>query len=184
MGSAETDRVDTYRRVLLVGFMGSGKTAVGEALAARLGWRFVDFDREIEAECGKDIPAIFRDHGESYFRDVESAVAERCLGLERVVLASGGGWPTRAGRMRCLPPGTLSVWLKVSAREAVSRVERDGPTRPLLERQDPLARMQELLEAREEWYALADVTVSTDDREPQSLAQEIGKHVSKADSSS
>ena len=103
------------RRVLLVGFMGSGKTQVGQALARRLGWQFRDFDQEVRFRVGLPIPEIFRQHGEARFREMEAAVGAELLKEEDVVLASGGGWPAGPTRMEALPPGTLSVWLKVTA---------------------------------------------------------------------
>jgi len=178
MESGESRRALTFDRVLLVGFMCSGKTAVGEALADRLGWHFIDFDREVEVECGLDVRSIFREHGEPYFRKIESAVAARCLEMTGAVLASGGGWPAYAGRMEHLPPRTISIWLQVAPGEAVRRAGKEGPTRPLLQVVDPVARSEELLGAREKWYALADVALRTDDREPAALAEEIAKHVS------
>lgn len=178
MASADISGSAHFDRVLLVGFMGSGKTAVGEALALRLGWRFIDFDREVEIECGRDVASIFRDQGESYFREVESAVGARCLGVMGAVLATGGGWPVHPGYMENLPPRTFSVWLQVTAGEAVRRIGLDGPTRPLLEVADPVARADELMRDREEWYAQASMALTTDDREPAVLAAEIAKYVS------
>ncbi len=178
MGSVELSGSTPFDRVLLVGFMGSGKTAVGQALATRLGWRFIDFDREIEMQCGRDVTSIFREQGESYFREVESAVGTRCLEVTRAVLASGGGWPTHPGHMEDLPPRTFSVWLQVTAGEAVRRMRLDGPTRPLLQVADPVGRAEELMRDRKKWYAQASVALTTDDREPTALAGEIAKYVS------
>ena len=150
---------------------------VGQALATHLGWRFIDFDREIEVECGRDVASIFRDRGESYFRAVESEVGARCMDVEGAVLASGGGWPTHAGHMEGLPSRTLSVWLQVTAGEAVRRIGLDGPTRPLLEDPNPVGRADELMRAREKWYAKANMALMTDDQEPTALAGEIAKYV-------
>lgn len=178
MGSAELSGSAPFDRVLLVGFMGSGKTAVGQALARRLGWRFIDFDREIEVQCGSDVTSIFRDRGEAYFRTVESEVGRRCLEVTGAVLASGGGWAAHAGHMECLEARTFSVWLQVTAGEAVRRVALDGPTRPLLRGADPVGRADELMRDRKKWYALASMALTTDDREPTALAGEIAKYVS------
>ena len=79
-------------RVVLVGFMGAGKSTVGREVAAKLGWRFLDLDSEIETEAGAAISEIFDRFGESHFRRLESDVGQRALSLHHVVVATGGGW--------------------------------------------------------------------------------------------
>jgi len=164
---------DSFRRVILVGFMGSGKTQVGKALASRLGWLFRDFDQEIEARLGLPIPEIFRQHGEGFFREMEVLVGSELLGQEGVVLASGGGWPVVQGRMEGLPAGTLSVWLEVSAEEAVRRTRTEGSARPLLAVPDPVSRARELLQNRTAWYARARLAVDSEAAMPEDLARHI-----------
>lgn len=163
------------RRILLVGFMGSGKTLVGQALSRRLGWEFRDFDQEIRTRVGLPIPEIFRQHGEAWFREMEVELGSRLLREEGVVLASGGGWASREGWLEELPSGTLSVWLKVSAEEAVRRVREEGPTRPLLAVPDPLAEARKLLAAREMRYREADLAVESEGAGPEILARQIEK---------
>jgi len=170
MESAEPSPV---RRVLLVGFMASGKTSVGRALARRLGWTFRDFDAEIEAEAGCPVPEIFRRLGEARFRELEGEVGRRLLGEDEVVLAAGGGWPVRDRRMERLPPGTFSVWLRVSPEEAVRRVRNDATVRPLLEGADPLTRARSLLEARTPHYRKAERTLDAEAAPPEGLARTI-----------
>ena len=82
-------------RVLLVGFMASGKTSVGKELASRLGWDFEDFDTAIEARTGKSVSQIFSEDGENEFRRLECGVAEELLARRNTVVASGGGWPAQ-----------------------------------------------------------------------------------------
>jgi shikimate kinase len=159
--------------VLLVGFMGSGKTLVGQALADRLGWSFRDFDQEIKVRLGLPIPEIFRQHGEGRFREVEEEVGKDLLRNTRCVLASGGGWPAALGRMEALPPGTFSVWLKVTAEEAIRRIRTEGPTRPLLAVRDPVARARDLLESRDPYYAEAQICLDSMGGTPEGLAEEI-----------
>ena len=162
-----------FDRILLVGFMGSGKTRVGQALAKLLGWRFRDFDQEISARVGLPIPEIFRQHGEALFREMEERVGAQLL-LERdVVLASGGGWPAALGRMEGLGPTTLSVWLQVTAEEAIRRVRKEGPTRPLLAVSDPVSRAKTLLKDREPFYERAQVAIDSTAAGPEELARII-----------
>ncbi|MGD2045475.1 MAG: shikimate kinase [Gemmatimonadota bacterium] len=150
-------------RVLLVGFMGSGKSSVGRAVAERLGWRFVDFDDEIVAEAGTSIPDIFRGKGEPHFRELENRVARRLLAEKGVVLGSGGGWGAVPGRMSSeVPEGTASFWLRVSAPTAVKRAAGEPGARPLLAGPDPLEEASRLLSERERFYAEAQWTVDTE----------------------
>jgi len=172
------------RRVLLVGFMGSGKTVVGQALARMLGWAFRDFDQEISAQVGLPIPEIFRQHGEGFFREVEGQVGADLLREERVVLASGGGWPAARGRLDALPRGTLAVWLKVEPEEAVRRVRGDAPDRPLLAVPDPVGQARDLLARREAHYARAHVGLDTMGLGPEALACTIETFVNEGRSGS
>ncbi|HSH74355.1 MAG TPA: shikimate kinase [Longimicrobiales bacterium] len=150
------------QRVLLVGFMGSGKTSVGRELADRLGWRFVDFDEAVEAELGATVPEVFERQGEARFREVEARVAGRLLRERRVVLGSGGGWAAVPGRLADVPPGTAAFWLKVSPEEAIRRVGREPGKRPLLDRPDALDEARRLLGERSMLYAEAHWTVDTE----------------------
>jgi shikimate kinase len=149
-------------RVLLIGFMGSGKTSVGRQVADALGWRFIDFDDAIEAEEGASIAQIFAKVGEPAFRAMEERVARRLLDGRRVVLASGGGWAAAPGRVRSVPAGTASFWLRVSPEEAVRRVGATAGTRPLLAKADPLAEARRLVEWRTPFYMEAGWTVDTE----------------------
>jgi shikimate kinase len=150
-------------RVLLVGFMGSGKTSVGRLLAERLGWRFIDFDEAIEAEAGVPVAEIFARGGEARFRSLEAGVAERLLTERHVVLGSGGGWAAAApGRLARVPAGTATFWLEVSPAEAVRRARSQPGVRPLLDRPDPLAAAEALLSERAPRYGEARWTVDTD----------------------
>jgi len=160
-------------RVLLIGFMGSGKTSVGRRVAKALGWRFVDFDDAIQAEAGATVTEIFASRGEPEFRALEARVAERLLGDRRVVLASGGGWAAAApGRVRAVPPGTATVWLRVSPEEAVQRAGRSG-TRPLLARPDALEEAGRLIAQRHPYYEEARWTVDTERSSVEDVAARV-----------
>ena len=160
------------RRLLLVGFMGSGKSTVGPILAEALSWRFVDFDDRIEAEEGRSVRRIFAEDGEPHFREVEERIARSLLAERDVVLGSGGGWAAVPGRLRALPSGTLSVWLRVSPEVAVARAGSGG-ARPLLAGPDALGRARELLAARAPIYAEAAHEVDTDGRTPLDVGRTI-----------
>ena len=161
------------RRVLLVGFMGSGKSSVGRALARELDWRFVDFDDVVVREEGRSVQEIFRAMGEAHFRRAEERVGDRLLGEEQVVLASGGGWAAAPGRVDAVPPGTETVWLKVSHQEAVRRVAAESGERPLLAATDPGGTAARLLAERERYYARAGSVVDTDGRSVEDVTGEV-----------
>jgi shikimate kinase len=152
----------TIRRVLLIGFMGAGKTTVGSALAGALAWRFFDFDDEVERRAGATVADLFARHGEEGFRELEAEAAAELLTRTEVVLGSGGGWAAEPGRVRDVPEGTLVVWLEVSPEEAVRRSASDAGRRPLLAGPDPLRRAQDLLARRAPRYAEAAWRVDTE----------------------
>lgn len=151
-------------RVVLVGFMGAGKTTVGRSLARRLGWRFVDVDTVVAERAGRAIDEIFRTHGEGVFRLLEAEAATDALGEAHVVVATGGGWAAQEGALESLPSGCVSVWLEVGASEAVRRAEGDASVRPLLAVEDPLENASRLLSGRRLFYRRADVRVDTEGR--------------------
>lgn len=160
-------------RILLVGFMASGKSAVGRELARLLGWRFVDFDVEIRRRTGREIADIFDRGGEREFRAVEARVARRLLRRDRAVLASGGGWAAQPGHMEGVAADTLSVWLKVTAETAVARARRQGVDRPLLNVPRPVEHCRRLLARREPYYRLARLTLDSDHVSVAALADRI-----------
>jgi shikimate kinase len=100
-------------RIVLAGFMGSGKTTVGRLLAEQLGWRFVDLDEEVERREGRTVPAIFAESGEAHFRHLEASALVSLLGQRRVVIALGGGAPEELGNRLLLEqtPRTAVVYL-------------------------------------------------------------------------
>ncbi len=124
----------TPSRIVLTGFMGSGKSTVGPLIAARLGWQFVDVDNVIEAEAGATIVNIFARHGESAFRDREHATIARLATGEGLVLALGGGAIEREDTRNLLlnSPNTLLVHLEVELNTTLDRCRGTENTRPVL----------------------------------------------------
>jgi shikimate kinase len=161
------------QRVVLVGMMCSGKSAVGAALAQRLAWTHLDLDREIERAAGRTVREIFATDGEAAFRRMEAEATARVAQRTDVVLSPGGGWMTNPELLDALGPGTLCVWLRVSPEEAVRRSAAAPGERPLLAGADPLAAIRGLLADRERFYARADFELLTDGRSVGGLAEEI-----------
>ena len=163
--------------IFLVGPMGSGKTTVGRALARRIGYRFIDSDREIEERCGVDIPTIFEYEGETGFRDREARMIDELTQLDGVVLATGGGAILRSENQHCLSTRGHVVLLSVDIAEQIRRVGRD-PHRPLLNTPDPEARLRHLMEERAPIYAsVADIEMRTDARRMQHVVARIIRHL-------
>ena len=151
-----------YERVLLVGFMGAGKTSVGRRLADALGWRFVDFDDAVEAMAGASVREIFEAHGEAHFRELEDRVASRLLPETGVVLGAGGGWAAVPRRLETVPVGTATVWLDVGLETALGRAAGQPGARPLLEGPDARDRAAHLMRERRRFYAAARWRVDTE----------------------
>ena len=165
-----TSSPQPIERVVLLGFMAAGKTAVGAELARRLGWEHLDLDREIERREGRAVAAIFAAEGEGRFRELEARATAELASRGRVVVSPGGGWITGAGNLEALGPGTLVVWLRVSPEEAVRRAAAAPGERPLLAGPDPLEAARRLLDARAPLYARAGVHVDTEGRSPGEVA--------------
>ena len=161
------------RRVVLLGYMCSGKSTVGAALARRLEWGFLDFDVEIEHREGQTVKAIVDAAGPDRLRAMEAALTEEAAATERVVLAPGGGWITQPEMLEVLGPGTLSVWLRVSPEETVRRLHADTIDRPFRDQPDAPERVARMLAEREPLYRLADLAVPVDLRTPEEIAFEI-----------
>lgn len=167
--------------IFLVGPMGSGKSTVGRALARKIGYRFIDSDREIEARCGVDIPTIFDYEGEAGFRDRESRVIDELTRLPGLVLATGGGSVLREENRSHLMTRGHVVLLQVDIKEQLRRVGSDS-NRPLLQSDDPRARLKALMEEREPIYkSVADVGISTDSRRMYHVITRILRHLKQAD---
>ena len=149
------------KTVVMVGMMGAGKTAVGRALAARLGAPFLDSDAEIEIAANMTVPEIFLRDGEPFFRDKETKVIRRLLSEERCVLSTGGGAFLAAGNREMISRRGVSVWLKADIDVLWNRVKHKN-TRPLLRTDDPRATLDQLYDARVPLYAEADLTVVSD----------------------
>jgi shikimate kinase len=160
-------------RVVLVGFMGAGKTTVGRELASLLGWTFVDLDAEIEARAGRSVAAIFDADGEEAFRALEQAAAREVMRRPRVVIAAGGGAFAQPATRAVLAAGALTVWLRCGLPALLARIPDDG-SRPLGRNR---ATIGALLRQREPVYRLAELTVDTTDGAPGDAARAIARAI-------
>jgi shikimate kinase len=161
------------RNIFLIGPMGSGKTAVGRHLARLLQYTFHDSDADIEAKTGVDIPFIFEKEGEAGFRIRERESIDRLTRLESIVLATGGGAVIDPANRAALAERGVVVYLATSVNQQIERT-RHARHRPLLHDTDPEQRLKELMGRRAVLYAeIADLTIKTDGRRVQLVAEEI-----------
>jgi shikimate kinase len=168
------------RNIFLIGPMGSGKSAVGRHLARLFRFTFHDSDADIEAKTGVDIAYIFEKEGEVGFRLRERESIERLTRLDGVVLATGGGAVIDAENRRVLAERGAVVYLETSIDQQLERT-RHGRHRPLLNDTDPEQKLKELMQRRAVLYSeIADLTVSTDGRRVQLVAEEISLALRRA----
>ena len=179
MNSSETPN---NHRVVLIGFMGSGKSAVGRRLASLLDWHYLDTDAEIERVAGRTIAELFADEGEAAFRVRETALLialtrQNVGGTGGTVFSTGGGTPLRPENAPLLKGLGTVVWLKASVEASLARLGPDVRSRPLLAGaiDNPHPLIQSLLAAREPRYAaLADYTLDTSDSSgPDDAAEQL-----------
>ncbi|WP_438446697.1 shikimate kinase [Gorillibacterium sp. sgz5001074] len=149
-----------YRNVILVGFMGTGKTTVGRLLADELGWTFKDSDAEVEERAGMAIREIFAEQGEERFRELETEALRILLAGEKRVVSTGGGAVLREENRRLMAEGGLVVALNAGEAAIIARVSGD-PNRPLLQG-DVEQRVRTLMEARREAYRFAPLQIDTE----------------------
>ena len=170
----------TKRNIFLIGPMGSGKTAVGRQLARLFHYTFHDSDADIEAKTGVDIPFIFEKEGEVGFRLRERESIDRLTQLDSIVLATGGGAVIDPANRRVLAERGVVVYLATSVNQQIERT-RHGRHRPLLQDADPAQTLKDLMTGRAILYAeIADLTVSTDGRRVQLVAEEIHQELRRA----
>ncbi len=166
--------------IALIGFMGVGKTAVGKALAKRLGKEFVELDTLIERQAGKTIPAIFREDGETAFRELEIEITGEVSRKKNAVIACGGGVVLNRINIDRLRQENLIVCLTASPEIIIKRTSSRAGSRPLLDVADMALEVTRLLKIREPLYRrAADITVNTSHRSIGRVVAEIISRVEK-----
>jgi shikimate kinase len=171
---APSDSNDPGRRpIVVIGFMGTGKTTVGQLVAQRLGRRFVDLDGAIEASMGVTVAELFRTQGEPAFRRLETEALGRALEDAGAVIATGGGAACREPNLGMMLERGLVVALSATPEEVLRRAGK-GSGRPLLDgAPDPLEAARALLGEREPFYARAHLRVDTVGKPPAAVAEEV-----------
>ncbi|NHN28504.1 shikimate kinase [Paenibacillus agricola] len=160
-----------HKNIIIVGFMGTGKTAVGKAMAERLGWRFVDTDHYIESKQGTTISDMFRDLGEPAFRNMEGEAIAAVLEGSRQVVATGGGAVLAEHNRVCMQQEGYVVALKAAPEVIINRVKQDEK-RPLVQG-DVKERVYSLLEARKHAYDFADLIIDSSTASVEEIVEQV-----------
>lgn len=160
------------RNLALIGFMGTGKSTVGRLVADQLRFELLDTDTLIETQAGKTITDIFRDDGETAFRELERATVRVLAARCKTVIATGGGLPVFFDNLAVLKTYALTVCLWASPEAIYERVRHHGH-RPLLQDADPLGKIRSLLAKREPFYRQADVLINTEQRSAREVATQV-----------
>ena len=149
-------------RVALIGLRGAGKSTLGRMAAEKLGWRFVELNKEIEAEAGFSIAEIFSLYGQDAYRRYEAAALERIIADPGpMVLATGGGIVSEPVTFERLLSSFFTIWVKTSPAEHMSRVRKQGDLRPMGADKAAMAELITILQSRERFYARASMSLDT-----------------------
>jgi len=163
----------------MLGYMGSGKSKAGKALAKSLGFSFVDTDHLIETKTGSGIPVLFGEHGEPYFRHQEMLVLEETFRLEKTVVSTGGGLPCFEGNMEKMLEHGMTIFLEASSGLLYQRLSHNRSGRPLIANLDEgelRLQINSHLKIREPYYRQSDLIVSAADIDVADLVQRVKSH--------
>ena len=160
------------RNLVLLGFMGTGKSALGRRVAMLAGCPFLEMDAELERRAGRSISKIFAEEGEESFRQMESRLAVEWGGCEASVIACGGGAALREENLRALGANGVLVCLEARPEVILERTSR-SKKRPLLEGEDREKKIRDLLAARAPYYAKIPHRIDTSDADPDTLAEQL-----------
>lgn len=158
--------------LVLIGFMGTGKSTIGRKAARRLGLQFIDTDHEIERVTGMTVPELFKKHGEIRFRSEEKAAVKRITQNDNQVIATGGGVVLNRENIETLRQNGIIICLTATADTIYQRV-KGKKNRPLLQTENPLETINNLLSERKPFYETADGIVETSDKEVEDVANEV-----------
>ena len=175
--------VNQSNNIFLIGPMATGKTTIGKRLAKETSRKFYDSDQEIKKSTGADIPLIFEIEGDTGFRSRETKIISKIVLLRNIVLSTGGGAVLVEKNRKMLTDNGIIIYLKSSARKIFDRTY-DDKSRPLLQVDDRLSKIEEILNEREPLYkSLANETINTDSFVTKDIIQEILKKIKKYENS-
>lgn len=162
------------KNVILIGFMGCGKTTVGIRLSYRIRKVLEDTDKRIEREQGRTISEIFEAEGETYFRDLETKLLQKLIQEKyQRVISTGGGLPVREENRKLLRELGTVIYLRIKPETVYQRLKNDK-TRPLLQCEDPLAKIRELMEQRMPLFEeAAHIVIDVDDKDMETVLTSI-----------
>lgn len=163
------------KNIVLLGFMGTGKTEVAKILAKKLKFKFVDLDNLIEKEMDMSVSDIFFNFGENYFRELEKGMARRIGKENGLVIATGGGVVLDDENIENLRQNGILISLRATVQDIYHRL-KDKKDRPLLDVPYPEKTIREMLKLRQPRYELADITIDTSGRSVEEVAEEILKN--------
>jgi XRE family aerobic/anaerobic benzoate catabolism transcriptional regulator len=161
-------------RVALIGLRGAGKSTLGRRAAERLGWNFIELNKEIEAETGLSIAEVFSLYGQEGYRRLELAALEQVLARKgAMILATAGGIVAEPVTFELLRSSCFIVWVKAKPAEHMSRVREQGDLRPMADDKAAMAELMTILSSREPLYARADAVVDTSDADVETSLEEL-----------
>ena len=161
-GSAAAHRKMSFSGIALIGLRGAGKSTLGKMLAKKIGWSFVELNKEIERENGLSVAEVIALYGQEGFRRMEQAALGQLLARkEPMVLATGGGIVSEPLTFDLILSSFYTIWLKAEPEEHMARVRRQGDLRPMADDRSAMAELRNILVSREPLYARASTTVDT-----------------------
>ncbi len=175
--------MEMEKNIVLIGFMGTGKSSVGLKLAEKLKMKFVDMDREIEKVTGMSVSQLFRKYGEIRFRSEERLMAQKLSRQRNLVIATGGGVVLEDENIQQLQESGIMICLEASPSDILSRVSRKKGTRPLLKRDLTIEDIENMLQARELMYSCTKYRVNTSNKDLYTVVNEIQKIIKQLESS-
>ena len=162
--------------IILVGLSGSGKTAIGRAVARELNRPFIDFDTEIEHRQRASVQEIFVRYGEARFRELEQELTRELVTCKGTIMSAGGGWVTNRESVALLRPTGRIVYLRAAPETLVARLATARVRRPLLEGPDPLDTLTKMYEARRLLYEEADCIIETEVFDRKQLIEQVRRY--------